>query len=384
LTPVRILFYAPFKPLDHPHPSGDQVIAAGLYRFLELQGHRLLTASALRCRWIFWQPWRWPAALRELRRARRRLERFRPDLWLTYHTYYKAPDLLGPRLAVPAGVPYVVFQGIYSTRRRRKLATWPGFQLNRRALRAAAHVFSNRREDLVNLGRLLPADRLTYVRPGIAPGAFGFDPAARKALRTQWRVGTAPVVLTAAMFRPGVKTDGLETVIRACGRLRRSGRPLFLAVAGDGRERPRLQALAHRELADAVVFTGLLPRESLYRFYSAGDLFAFPGIRESLGMVYLEAQACGLPVVAYDNGGVPEVVRDGRTGTLVAPLDEDAFGAAIAALLADAPRRRQMGAAARRHVAQDHDLAANYAAMAQVLVQLAASGRHPGTRRTPP
>ncbi len=384
MTPVRILFYAPFKPLDHPHPSGDQVIAAGLYRFLAQQGHRLLTASSLRCRWIFWQPWRWPAALRELRRARRRLERFRPDLWLTYHTYYKAPDLLGPAVAVPAGVPYVVFQGIYSTRRRRKLATWPGFQLNRRALRAAAHVFSNRREDLVNLGRLLPADCLTYVRPGIAPGAFGFDPAARRALRTQWRVGERPVVLTAAMFRPGVKTAGLETVIRACGRLRRSGRPLFLAVAGDGRERPRLQALARSELGEAVVFTGLLARESLYHFYSAGDLFAFPGIRESLGMVYLEAQACGLPVVAYDNGGVPEVVCDGRTGTLVAPLDEDAFGAAIAALLADAPRRRQMGAAARRHVAQDHDLAANYAAMAQVLVRLAASGRPPGARRTPP
>jgi glycosyltransferase involved in cell wall biosynthesis len=192
------------------------------------------------------------------------------------------------------------------------------------------------------------------------------------------------VVLTAAMFRPGVKTAGLETVIRACGRLRRSGRPLFLAVAGDGRERPRLQALARRELGEAVVFTGLLARESLYHFYSAGDLFAFPGIRESLGMVYLEAQACGLPVVAYDNGGVPEVVRDGRTGTLVAQLDEDAFGAAIAALLADAPRRRQMGAAARRHVAQDHDLAANYAAMAQVLVRLAISGRPPGARRTPP
>jgi glycosyltransferase involved in cell wall biosynthesis len=225
---------------------------------------------------------------------------------------------------------------------------------------------------------------LTYVRPGIAPEAFGFDPAARKALRADWGVGATPVVATAAMFRPGVKTDGLETVIRACGRLRQGGRPVFLAVAGDGRERPRLQALAHRELADAVVFTGQLPRERLYRFYSAGDLFAFPGIRESLGMVYLEAQACGLPVVAYADGGVPEVVEDGRTGTLVAPLDEAAFGAAIAALLEDAPRRRQMSRAAQRHVAQNHRLTTNYAAMAQVLVRLAASGRPPRARGAPP
>jgi glycosyltransferase involved in cell wall biosynthesis len=261
--------------------------------------------------------------------------------------------------------------------------SWPGFQLNTKALCAAAHVFSNRREDLVNLKRLLPAERLTYVRPGIQPEAFGFDPAARSALRKEWGVDATPVVLTAAMFRPGVKTAGLETVIRTCGRLRQNGRPLFLAVAGDGRERDRLKDLARRHLADNVVFTGQIPRKSLYRFYSAGDLFAFPGIRESLGMVYLEAQACGLPVVAYDNGGVPEVVRNGETGSLVPLMDEDAFGAAMGTLLADASLRRQIGHAARRHVAQRHCLATNYAAMAQILERVAASGV-PKTARAHP
>jgi glycosyltransferase involved in cell wall biosynthesis len=81
---------------------------------------------------------------------------------------------------------------------------------------------------------------------------------------------------------------------------------------------------------------------------------------------------------------VPEVVADGLTGTLVAPLDEAAFGAALGALLADAPRRREMGRAARRHVAQNHRLTANYAAMAQTLVRLAASGRPLRARRPPP
>ena len=372
---MRILFYAPFKPLGHPHPSGDLVIATGLYRFLQQRGHQLLTASPLRSRWLFWQPWRWPMALREIRRARRRLLRFRPDLWLTYHTYYKAPDILGPRVAAPAGIPYVVFQGIHATKRRKKLRTWPGFHLNTQALCAAEHVFSNRREDLVNLKRLLPGERLSYVRPGIQPEAFGFDPAARASLRKQWGVGETPVVLTAAMFRPGVKTAGLETVIRACGRLRQKGRPLFLAVAGDGHERDHLKALARRHLEDAVVFTGRIPRETLYRFYSAGDLFAFPGIRESLGMVYLEAQACGLPVVAYHNGGVPEVVQNGETGTLVPLMDEEAFAAAVQTLLADDALRQRMGRAARLYVSRRHCLAANYGEMAQVLERLAASGR---------
>jgi glycosyltransferase involved in cell wall biosynthesis len=65
-------------------------------------------------------------------------------------------------------------------------------------------------------------------------------------------------------------------------------------------------------------------------------------------------------------------------------LDEAAFEAALVALLADAPRRREMGRAARRHVAQNHDLTTNYAAMAQVLARLAASGRPPGARGRPP
>ena len=56
-----------------------------------------------------------------------------------------------------------------------------------------------------------------------------------------------------------------------------------------------------------------------------GIVFAFPGIRESLGMVYLEAQACGLPVVAFDNGGVPEVVKDTVTGMLTPPFDKSGF-----------------------------------------------------------
>ena len=97
-----------------------------------------------------------------------------------------------------------------------------------------------------------------------------------------------------------------------------------------------------------------LSRESLYRFYSAGDLFAFPGIRESLGMVYLESPGLrpaggGLRRRRRAGGG-----RDGLTGTLVTPLDETAFDAALAALLEDAPRRQQMGRAARPHVAQNH------------------------------
>jgi len=364
---MRIAFYAPFKPLDHPNPSGDLIIARGLRDFLQGRGHEVRPVSPFRARWIYWRPWRLPELLRERCRTDRALTRDPADLWLTYHTYYKAPDLLGPHLARRHGIPYVIFQGIYSTKRRKRIESWPGFYLNRRALLAARRVFTNRRDDLVNLRRLLPEDRIRYVAPGIRPADFPFDPGARKALREEWRVGDATVILSAAMFRPGVKADGLEWTIRTCGRLAQKGHDPRLVIAGDGRERGRLEALAESRLPGRVRFEGKIPRERLHRFYSAGDLFVFPGIRESLGMVYLEAQSRGLPVVAFHNGGVPEVVGDKTTGFLTRPFDRGAFDAAVERLLADDALRRRMGEAARRRVRERHDLDKNYGDMEEEL-----------------
>ena len=116
-------------------------------------------------------------------------QRFAPDLWMTYHAYYKAPDMLGPWVCRRSGIPYVVFQGIYSTKRRRDIRTGPGFLLNRRALRYARHIFTNRREDEINLRRIVPEDLLSYAPPGIYPEDFVFDPEAREKLRRSWNVG---------------------------------------------------------------------------------------------------------------------------------------------------------------------------------------------------
>ncbi|GBC63210.1 glycosyl transferase group 1 [Desulfonema ishimotonii] len=372
---MRIAFYAPFKPLGHPHPSGDRVIASGLYHFLAGRGHDIRTVSRMRTRWIYRKPWQWPGVIREYRRSRRQIIRNRPDLWLTYHTYYKAPDVLGPYVARQSGIPYVIFQGIFSTKRRKKLNTLPGYLLNTHALRSARHVFTNRLEDLKNLRRLLPESRLSHIGPGIFPEDFRSDPRARDALRRAWGVGDEPVVLSAAMFRPDVKTEGLAWVIRSCARLMQRGLRFHLVVAGDGKERRRLAALA-RPCAGRIRFVGKVPRAEMHRFYSAGDLFAFPGIRESLGMVFLESQSCGLPVVAFDNGGIPEVVADRKTGFLVPPFDEDLFDHTLEVLILNKELRRDMGRKARRHVRNLHDLNRNYRQMERVLHQISGEKYH--------
>ena len=90
-------------------------------------------------------------------------------------------------------------------------------------------------------------------------------------------------------------------------------------------------------------------------------------LQEALGMVYLEAQSCGLPVVAFDNAGVPEAVLAGRTGLLVPMRDGSAFAEAIARLLDDAPLRRPMGATARAHIREAHELDRNYGMMEEKL-----------------
>lgn len=367
---MKILFYAPMKPPGHPHPSGDLTIATGLMRFLRSRGHEVRVASRLRSRDALLRPWAWPGVLAEQARVRRALAASRPDIWLTYHTYYKAPDLLGPYV-VKNACPYVIFQGAYSTKVRRRLATAPGFYANRHALLRAGHVFENRLLDEANVLRLLPRERVGYVAPGIFPADFSFSEEFRAALRAAWGVGDKPLVLTAAMFRPGVKAEGLRLTIQACGMLVREGLDLVLAVAGDGEAREEIAALAARELPGSHRFLGKVPREEMFKAYSAADLFAFPGIRESLGMVFLEAQSCGRPVVAFENGGVPEVVFKGRTGLLTPLGDPGAFARAIGSLCRDASLRGRMGEAAAARVRQCHDLERNYRGMEQKLMEIA-------------
>jgi glycosyltransferase involved in cell wall biosynthesis len=370
------LFYAPFKPLGHGHPSGDLVTATEIVGYLARQGHEVIEASSLRCRWIYWKPWLWPKVLAEKRRIVRRFCEKDVDLWLTYHSYYKAPDLLGPNASQKLRIPYVIFQGIYSTKRRRQLKTLPGFYLNKKALHGAQHVFVNKTVDWINLKRLIPAGRISYVSPGINPADFYFERDARQTLRRQWNVADEPVVFSAAMFRADVKTEGLTWVIRTCGELLHRGISLRLVIAGDGNQRDKLQRLAVRHLGECVMFVGKIPRNEMHRYYSACDLFVFPGIRESLGLVFLEAQACGLPVVAFDTAGVPEAVKNGITGLLVPAYAAKAFEEAIARLLKDSQLRREMGQAAQSYVRQEHDLNRNYQKMGTILQEIANGNPH--------
>lgn len=364
-----IAFYAPFKPLGHKNPSGDLVIARGIVGFLEEQGHIIDVQSTLRARWIYFKPWLWLLLALDFIRCLKQLHKNPPDLWLTYHTYYKAPDLIGPWICRILSIKYVIFQGIYSTKRKRSLKTILGFYLNRAALIRADHVFTNKLSDLKNLKRIIPK-KLSYIKPGIKSDAFKKDESFGRLQRKEWGLESCPVILTAAMFRDDVKTQGLSWLIKCCKELVKLKIRFHLVIAGSGKMGNELKALAQRYIPGHYTFAGKIGRNDMYRFYSSGDVFAFPGIRESLGMVYLESQSCSLPIVAFRNGGIPEVVEDKKTGFLVPMYDCRAFSDVLAHLLTNDVVCKQRGKDARTHVKIHHDIDRNYKRFEHILYKV--------------
>ena len=171
--------------------------------------------------------------------------------------------------------------------------------LNQYALQRSDYVFTNKKRDWTNLKRIIPEHRLSYVKPGLEVNNFTYNQRAREKVRQTWKIGNAAAILTAAMFRPDVKTQGLLWLIQCLGHLRKTLDNFVLIIAGDGKEKPKIVRSAAKHLPGQHRFLGKISRDKMAEFYSAGEIFSFPGINESLGMIYLEAQSCGLPVVAF-------------------------------------------------------------------------------------
>ena len=184
-----------------------------------------------------------------------------------------------------------------------------------------------------------------------------FAPHDSAGLRRTLGLESSRVALFAGRLEP---LKGAQILLDAAARLR--ARPEFADLAvvvagddsGDGArhddgERRRLESHASRiGLSDHVRFVGAVPHEQLAVFYAMADVCVVPSKTESFGLVALEAQALGTPVVAASVGGLREVVDDEVTGLLVDGHDPADYAAAIAAVLDDPVRRREMGEEARR------------------------------------
>jgi len=361
---VNIAFYAPLKAPDHPVPSGDRALANALLDALRLAGHRVTLASRFRS----FDPS--GDAQRQVRLARigeRVAQRFvarcrdanAPRLWFTYHLHHKAPDHVGPFVTRALRIPYVVAEASIAPKQRD--GAWAfGYAAAHAAIGAADTVVFVNPSDIAQVRRARGTSApFAMLAPFIDVARFaGSAPASRAALNRP------PRIVTVAMMRDGAKLASYRLLADA---LRRIDDIAFeLTIVGDGPARAAV-ASAFAPLASRVTFAGALPPAAIAEALRASDLFVWPAIDEAIGLVFVEAQACGLPVVGGGSAGVAAVVEHGRTGLLTAEGDIAAFVAATRSLLTDAPLRDRFSAEAGGYVRARHDLPAAAQALDAVL-----------------
>ncbi|BBX16021.1 alpha-(1-2)-phosphatidylinositol mannosyltransferase [Mycolicibacterium duvalii] len=200
-----------------------------------------------------------------------------------------------------------------------------------------------------------PHAALEHVPPGVDADRFAPDEVARARLRARYRLGQRPVVVCVSRLVP---RKGQDMLIRALPAIRQRVPDAALVIVGGGPHRTALRRLAYTfGVAEHVTFTDGVPADELPAHHAMADVFAMPcrtrggGLDvEGLGIVYLEASATGVPVVAGRSGGAPETVVDGTTGTVVDGWDVGAIAAAVSDLLAEPRRAAAMGAAGRQWV----------------------------------
>ena len=202
-----------------------------------------------------------------------------------------------------------------------------------------------------------PQSALEYLPPGVDVGRFAPDGEARRLIRERHGLGDRPVIVCLSRLVP---RKGQDMLIRALPEIREQVPGAALLIVGGGPYAATLHELAAATPdGEQVIFTGSVPGHELPLYHNAADVFAMPSRTrgggldvEGLGIVYLEASACGVPVVAGDSGGAPETVIAGRTGLVVNGRSVPQIVEAVAMVLGDPPRARRMGAAGREFVEQ--------------------------------
>jgi glycosyltransferase involved in cell wall biosynthesis len=359
---MRIAFYAPLKAPDHPVPSGDRTIARLLVAAMKQGGAEVEIASRIRSRISEPADGAQEAMAKKSRAAAKRLiakyrarpKRQRPQAWFTYHLYYKAVDWIGPLVAEALDIPYFIAEASHAPKRAEGPFAF-SHAAAEAAIRAADGIFCLNPIDRECLSPLVGKRRLIDLAPFLDLADFAKHLPERAAMRAKLAHdhginGDEPWLLAVGMMRKGDKLASYRLLAEA---LQRLDRPWQLLIVGDGDARAEVER-AFKPVAGGVFLLGAQPREKLPEIAAACDLCVWPAVNEAFGMALLEAQACGLPVVAGAWGGVPAIIVDGKTGWLSKPGDATEFSADLDFAL-DAPLALA-GKAARANALAKHDI----------------------------
>lgn len=310
----KIAFYAPMKSPHHAVPSGDRTVARNLLSALSELGDVFLVSEFQSRDGVG------DASVQAniLRDARAEVDRLVSqgdwDAWVTYHNYYKAPDLIGPAVCSALGIPY---HQIEASRSKKRLSgPWAQFAQQAEAACDAASVvyyFTQRDRPALEAGRV-EGQRLIHLRPFLNWEVLPQLPARSK----------GSVLLAVGMFRAGDKLASYSHLAQALHKL--DDKDWVLRIVGGGPEEENIKALFN-PFGERISFLGEMGFDAVLTEMANADVFVWPGVNEAFGMVYLEAQAMGLPIVAENRDGVRDVI--GPSSVLVPQNDAVAFAQGI-------------------------------------------------------
>jgi starch synthase len=297
------------------------------------------------------------------------------------HTWYAS--LAGHLASLLYAVPHVV-----TVHSLEPLRPWKAEQLGggyalsswceRVAVEGAAAVIAvsdGMRADVLGAYPSVPPERVRVIRNGIDTREYAPD----LQIDVLERYGVDPSRPSVVFVGRVTRQKGLPVLLRAAGRIDPTAQLVICAGQADTAElEAEVAGLAAqlREYRSGVIWlSGMLAKREVIQLLSHATVFVCPSLYEPLGIVNLEAMACGAAVVASRVGGIPEVVADGGTGLLVPPDDAGALAEAINALVRDPARARAMGQRGRHRAIAEF----GWAAVAQQTAALYAELVKPGT-----
>ena len=328
-------------------PSGDRLMARSLIECLRQAGHYVEVISHLRA--LVRDPNDAAASCALIENADKERERIAsvwkqqgaPDCWFCYHPYYKSPDLLGPALCAEFNLPYVTAEASYSHRRTEGFWGFAQERVLEGVNAAAANLYFTQR-DKRGLREGSQSAKLEQLRPFIHP----IETRAHQS-------DTQPLnLVSVAMMRSGDKWDSYVHLAAALAKI--IDVPWTLHIVGDGPESEAIKALFDIIPAERLVWHGEKTLVQIATIFENSALYVWPGCGEAYGLAYLEAQSVGLPVVAFNTAGVPEVVDNGYSGLLTEQENDADFASAIKRLLTNDEERFRMANNAREHVLTKH------------------------------
>lgn len=288
------------------------------------------------------------------------LRRVRPDI---LHTWMFHANIPGRVLGWLAGVSLII-----SSERTMGQEGWGRRFLNRLTSPLADRIIcvSQNVADFAQHVIGLPAAKLVVIPNGIDIGSFPPPPN---------RPMPAAECMTIGYVGRLQKVKGVNFLIAAFAQLVAQHPKLQLQIVGDGSERHALESQVQQlGLTNNVQFLGT--RQDVAALYPTFDLFVLPSLWEGMPNVLLEAMACGVPLVATNTGGTPEVVEHGKTGILVPPGEATTLYEAMALLIADTAQRHQLTQAGRQYVEQTFSIKQTVAKTAALYEQLLVKQLH--------